>query len=290
MEHFVDLLRQTLAARGRAQNTIRAYVDWLKRFAIFIAKPLDDVVLGDLQAYQRHLATRRINFSTFNQAFCALRFFYRDCLERGWDFKRVPFQRTARKLPEILSPEEVEALFTACPNFKHRTVMMTAYGCGLRLSETLALRPHHVDSKRMVVRIEQGKGRKDRYVMLPSHLLDTLRQYWRAYRPLVWLFEGQEKGRPLSTTAVQKIFHKARQRAGITKAVTFHSLRHSFATHLLEEGVNVRIIQALLGHRSLTSTQIYTHVARTYLNDTTSPLDRLVKKEKQQKQETSPTA
>jgi site-specific recombinase XerD len=287
MEHFVELLTWTLAARGRAANTIRAYVLCLKRFALFIAKPLDEVVMGDLQAYQRHLATRTIDFSTFNQGFCALRFFYRDCLEKDWDFKRVPFQKKARKLPEVLSAEEIEALFRACSNLKHRAVMMTAYGCGLRLCETLALRPHHIDSKRMVIRVEQGKGRKDRYVMLPSQLLDTLREYWRAYRPGVWLFEGQEKGRPLSPKTVQAVFHEVRERAGITKRVTFHSLRHSFATHLLEDGTNVRVIQALLGHRSLTSTQIYTHVASTYLNDTTSPLDRLRKKEKE---ETSPTA
>lgn len=288
MESLVELFKRTLAARGRSLNTTKAYVGWLQRFTIFVGKALEEVEVADLQAYQRHLAAdRRIDFSTFNQAFCALRFFYRDCLERDWDFRRLPYQKRARKLPEILSPEEVEDIFKACPNLKHRAVMMTGYGCGLRVSETVALRPEHVDSQRMVIRIEQGKGRKDRYVMLPQHLLTTLREYWREYRPLVWLFEGQLKGQPLSPKTVQTIFHEVRERAGITKRVSFHSLRHSFATHLLEDGVNVRVIQALLGHRSLTSTQIYTHVARTYLNDTTSPLDRLGKKEKE---ETSPTA
>jgi len=276
MEAFVELFRQTLLALGRSHHTVKAYCGWLRRFAVFVAKPLDQVEVADLRAYQRHLAVGRpIDFSTFNQGFCALRSFYRDCLERDWNFERVPFQKAARKLPRILSPEEVERLFEACPNLKHRAVLMTGYGCGLRISETLSLRPEHIDSSRMVIRVEQGKGRKDRDVMLPSHLLEVLRAYWRQYRPATWLFEGQHRGQPLSEKTIQTIFHDTRRRAGITKRVSFHTLRHSFATHLLEDGVNVRIIQALLGHRSLTSTQIYVHLARNYLSDTTSPLDRL---------------
>ena len=276
MESGVEQFERALLARGRSANTIRAYVGWLRRFGEFVEKPLEEVSLGDLQRYQRYLAADRgIDFSTFNQAFCALRVFYRDCLEREWQFERLPFQRKGRKLPEVLSPEEVEALLGACSNLKHRAVMMASYGCGLRLSETLALRPEHIDSRRMVIRVEQGKGRKDRYVMLPQQLLAVLREYWREFRPAIWLFEGQTKGRPLCDKTVQTVFQQVRERAGITKRVSFHSLRHAFATHLLEDGANVRIIQALLGHRSLSSTQIYTHLARTYLNETTSPLDRL---------------
>ena len=276
MQSHIELFERTLAARGRSGNTVRAYLGWLRRFAVFVDKPLEGVSLGDLQGYQRYLAADRgVDFSTFNQAFCALRVFYRDCLERDWEFARLPFQKKVRRLPEVLSAEEVAALLGACSNVKHRAVMMTAYGCGLRLSETLALRPEHIDSKRMVIRVEQGKGRKDRYVMLPQRLLVTLRECWRQYRPAIWMFEGQIKGRPLSAKTVQTVFHEMRDRAGIVKAVSFHSLRHAFATHLMEDGTNVRIIQALLGHRSLTSTQIYTHLARTYVNDTTSPLERL---------------
>lgn len=277
MEAFVELFRQTLLALGRSDHTVKAYCGWLRRFAAFVAKPLDQVEVEDVRAYQRHLAAgpRKIDFSTFNQGFCALRSFYRDCLEREWDFERIPFQKAARKLPRILSPEEVERLFHACTNLKHRAVLMTGYGCGLRISETLHLRPEHIDSGRMVVRVQQGKGRKDRDVMLPAHLLEVLREYWRQYRPATWLFEGKRRGLPLSEKTIQSIFHDTRRRAGITKRVSFHSLRHSFATHLLEDGVNVRIIQTLLGHRSLTSTQIYVHLARNYLSDTTSPLDRL---------------
>jgi integrase/recombinase XerD len=282
MEHLIELFAQTLAAKGHSRITIRIYVGCLKRFAGFIGKPLEDVVVGDLQAYQRYLANdRRLDYSSRNVVFCALKSFFQQCLEREWDFKTIPFPKKARKLPEILDPHEVSALLDACPNLKHRALLMTSYGCGLRVSEVLALRPEHIDSKRMVIRVEQGKGRKDRYVMLPEQLLLTLRDYWRAYRPTTWVFEGQTKGHALSDGAVRAVFQKARHQAGITKAVSFHSLRHAFATHLLEGGTNVRIIQVLLGHRSLTSTQIYTHVARTVLNDTRSPLDLLKPKEEE---------
>jgi site-specific recombinase XerD len=276
MESNEDLLERTLLARGRSAATVRAYRECLRRFSRFVDKPLRRASLADLRAYQRHLAAdRRVAYSCFNQNVSALRFFYRDCLERPWDFSRLPFQRRPHALPEVLGPGEVRALLAACPNLKHRAVIMTAYGCGLRLAETLALRPEHVDPQRMVIRVESGKGRRDRYVMLPRRLLATLREYRRAYRPATWLFEGREAGRPLSPKTIQTVFHRARRRAGIAKAVGFHCLRHSFATQLLEDGASLRTIQALLGHASPASTQIYTHLARTYLEDATSPLDRL---------------
>jgi site-specific recombinase XerD len=152
---------------------------------------------------------------------------------------------------------------------------MTSYSGGLRLGETLGLLPSDVDSGRMMIRIEQGKGRKDRYVMLSPTLLAALRVYWKAFRPVRWLFEGQKPGQPLSPSTAEKVFTTAAGRAGIRKGVSFHSLRHAFATHLLEAGTNILVIQALLGHQSLTTTQVYTHLARTYVNATVSPLDRL---------------
>jgi site-specific recombinase XerD len=152
---------------------------------------------------------------------------------------------------------------------------MTAYAGGLRVSEVTHLRVNDVDGQRMMLRVEQGKGRQDRYVMLSHKLLVVLREYWSAYKPRHWLFTGQNPERPLTRAGVHKFFQKARRKAGITKRISVHSLRHSFATHLLENGVNIRKIQLLLGHRSLRSTQIYTHVARDYLEDTPSPLDIL---------------
>lgn len=279
---FEKLLADTLAAHGRSPRTQETYSLMLRLFGRYlderrIGKTLDAVAPEDIEGYHRHLVTvRKVGFSSFNQSTCALRFFYRTCLGKSdWTIARMPYQRKRRTLPEILSPEEITAIFEACHNLKHKTLLMTSYSGGLRLGETLGLLPSDIDSTRMMIRIEQGKGRKDRYVMLSPTLLAALRTYWKAFRPVRWLFEGRTKGQSLSPSTAEKIFTAAAGRAGIAKGVSFHSLRHAFATHLLEGGTNIRVIQMLLGHQSLTTTQIYTHVARTYVNATTSPLDRL---------------
>lgn len=279
------LFEQTLAARGRTPKTRESYLGALRRFDRFVGEtPLEKVTPEHLRAYQRQMALEEVSWSTFNINTCALRFFYRDHLGyRDWDYKSIPFQKRGRKLPEILSSEEMLPLFEAAPNAKYRAVFMTGYGCGLRLGEILALRPSDIDSKRMVIRVEQGKGRKDRYVMLPQRLLEELRACWRTYRPQEFVFEGAVPGEQLSSSAVQKAFIRAKHAAGIRKRVSVRSLRHAFATHMLEDGGNIRVIQALLGHRSLVTTQVYTHLAKTYLADTKSPLDRLGKEEKAEK-------
>jgi integrase/recombinase XerD len=281
IEHFEALLADVLATRGCSPRTQETYVLMLRLFARFVGKPLDQVVPDDIQEYQRYLTReRKVSFSSFNQSTCALRAFFRECLGKtDWAVARMPYQRKRRVLPEILAPEEVAAIIEACTNLKHKAIIMTAYGGGLRISETLGLVPSDIDSKRMMIRVEQGKGRKDRYVMLPEVLLKTLREYYRRYRPARWLFEGKTKGEPLSSSTAEKFFKHAALKAGIAKHVYFHSLRHAFATHLLEDGTNIRVIQSLLGHRSLATTQVYTHVARTYVNDTQSPLDRMGRKE-----------
>jgi integrase/recombinase XerD len=275
------LLAQGLAALDRSPRTLGTYRLMLQLFARYLTKfhdgkALDAVTPEDIEAYQRYLThERKVGFSSFNQAACALRFFYLGCLKREWRIVRMPYQRKRRTLPEILSPEEVAAIFDACPNLKHKAILMTSYSGGLRLRETLGLLPSDIDSTRMMIRVEQGKGRKDRYVMLSSTLLTGLRTYYKAFRPLRWLFEGKLKGEQLSPSTAEKVFTAAAGRAGIHKGVSFHSLRHAFATHLLETGTNIRVIQLLLGHQSLTTTQLYTHVARTYVNATQSPLDQL---------------
>ena len=284
---FEKLLSDTLAAQGRSPRTQETYTLMLRLFDRYlgwahVGKTLDRVLPEDVEAYQRHLVTeRKVGFSSFNQSTCALRFFYRTCLGRSdWMIARMPFQRKRRTLPEILAPEEIVAIFEACHNLKHKALLMTSYSGGLRLGETLGLLPSDIDSTRMMIRVEQGKGRKDRYVMLSSTLLVQLRVYFKAFRPVRWLFEGRTPGEPLSPSTAEKVFTTSAGRAGIRKGVSFHSLRHAFATHLLEGGTNIVVIQALLGHRSLTTTQVYTHVAKTYVNATASPLDRL--KEKKQ--------
>jgi integrase/recombinase XerD len=274
---FETLLADTLATRGCSPRTQETYVLMLRLFARFVKKPLDQVVPDDIQEYQRYLTReRKVSFSSFNQSTCALRAFYRECLGKtDWAVERMPYQRKRRILPEILAPEEVAVIFDACCNLKHRALLMTAYSGGLRLSETLNLLPSDIDSKRMMIRVEQGKGRKDRYVMLSKNLLAALRDYWKQYRPVRWLFEGKRRGEPLCSSTAEKVFKHAALKAGIAKHVYFHSLRHAFATHLLEDGTNIRVIQSLLGHRCLTTTQVYTHVAKTYVSDTKSPLDRM---------------
>jgi site-specific recombinase XerD len=279
---FEQLLTETLAARGRSPRTQETYTLMLRLFGRYLkdnctGRTLEGVGPEDVEAYQRHLVTeKKWGFSSFNQSVCALRFFYKECLGRtDWTIARMPYQRKRRVLPEILSPEEVSAIFDACGNLKHKTLLMTSYSGGLRLGETLGLIPSDIDSSRMMIRVEQGKGRKDRYVMLSPTLLSQLRTYWKAFRPVRWLFEGRKPAHPLAPSTAEKVFTASAGRAGIRKGVSFHSLRHAFATHLLEGGTNIRVIQALLGHQCLTTTQVYTHVAKTYVNLTASPLDRL---------------
>ena len=240
----------------------------------------DTAGADDVRRYLRQLAEKPVSWSFFNQTVWALRFFSGKVLRGEWSVERIPFQRRGRRLPEILGTDEVPRLLAAARSLGDRALFETAYGCGLRLGEIRHLKITDIDSGRMVLRVEQGKGRKDRYVMLPHALLETLRAYWREAKPRYWLFPGQVPGQPLSDKTVQMAVRKALRVAGITKRVSVHSLRHSFATHLLEAGTNVRAIQVLLGHRSLGTTQLYTHLAATYLHETKSPLDRLPTQEK----------
>jgi site-specific recombinase XerD len=240
-------------------------------------RPPDQLTAEDVKQYQLFLTRdREISKSTFNVYVCALRFFYRYVLPVDWQVEQIPYRKGGRTLPVVLSGEEVVALFDAVTNLKHRAILMTLYSAGLRASETTHLRLEDIDSKRMMIRVHEGKGRRDRYVMLSAKLLETLRCYWLESRPDPWLFPGQPTCKPISYRSVDRIFARAKQKAGIRKSVAPHSLRHSFATHLLERAVNIRVIQRLLGHRSVRSTEIYTHVADSYVGDTASPLDDLL--------------
>jgi site-specific recombinase XerD len=215
-----------------------------------------------------------LSASTINQAISAVRFFFNEVMRREWDVE-IHYQRAPQRVPVTLTPDEVSRLLAAVPNLRERTAMEIAYASGLRLGEVLNLKLTDIDSGRMILRVDQGKGKKDRNVMLSPALLETLRAYWRASKPRIWLFPSPVGKGPLNATIFQRAVAQAKQVARIGKPVSFHSLRHSFATHLLESGVNVRTIQALLGHRSLGTTQRYTHVAGDYLRTTKSPLDQL---------------
>jgi site-specific recombinase XerD len=252
------------------------YLSWVRRLVRFCRVAPDQLTSEQVRAFLLHLTQeRKLAFSTFNQALNAARFFFVEVLKRPFVLEGLRYQRPPRRLPVVMSAAEVLRLLDGAQSLRDRALLETAYATGMRLGEVTRLLITDIDSQRMVVRIEQGKGRKDRYVMLSESLLLTLREYWRASKPRSFLFPGVKLKLPLCVSAAQKAFGKAKQRAGITKPVSFHSLRHAFATHLLEDGANVREIQALLGHRSLHTTERYMHVAENYLHQQRSPLDRL---------------
>ncbi|MCB2069041.1 MAG: tyrosine-type recombinase/integrase, partial [Ottowia sp.] len=218
---------------------------------------------------------RKLSAASVGIATSALRFLYKVTLKRDWAPEDIPMPKKPFRLPVILSRDEVTRLLESVANLKHRTLLTTTYAAGLRVSEATHLRVTDIDSQRMVLRVDQGKGRKDRYVMLSPRLLEALRAYWRSERPRLWLFPGEMPEQPITKGAVEAACKKARRTAGLTKPVTPHSLRHAFATHLLEAGTDVRTIQLLLGHRSLATTSRYLKVATSTVCATRSPLDWL---------------
>lgn len=276
MGKFRDRMERDLEIRGYAPGTIHQYVCCMRQLVRYHRRPPDELTLEDIYDYQQHLTRdRKVAWSTFNGHVQAIRFFYRVTLPQAWDIKMVPYHKKARRLPHVLTVEEVHALFAATPNLKHRTILMTMYAAGLRVSEACNLQVEDIDSGRMVIRVRQGKGRRDRYVMLSARLLDALRAYWREMRPRRVLFPGKDPSIPISDRTVRSACQRAGQLAGIRKRVNPHTLRHTFASHLLQAGTDLRAIQMLLGHGSLQTTSIYTHVAGDYLQTTRSPLDLL---------------
>ncbi|HEV8578133.1 MAG TPA: site-specific integrase [Thermoanaerobaculia bacterium] len=269
-----EAMQRELALRGFAARTQKAYLGWMRRVAQHFRISPDELSETQFREYLAQLGQRGLSPSTINQAIGAIRFFRQSVLRREWD-REVVYQRPPLRVPVVLSRQEVASLLAAVPTLRERAAMEIAYGAGLRLNEVIHLKVSDVDSAQMILHVEQGKGRKDRNVMLSPALLQTLRTYWKQARPNQWLFPGHGGKRPLHPTILQRAFKHAKEAARITKPVSFHSLRHSFATHLLESGVNVRTIQVLLGHRSLGSTQRYTHVAGDYLRQTRRPLDAL---------------
>ena len=271
-----DAMETQMLARGFAPRTRKAYHGWMQRLVGFSHTRADELSEQQAIGYVADLSRRGRSSSTVNQALSAIKFFYTEVLKREWALG-VVYQHAPVRLPVVLSGEEVRRLLAAAGGLRERTAMELAYGAGLRLNELRHLRIPDIDSERMVIHVRQGKGKKDREVMLSPALLETLRTYWRRERPRGYLFPGRTEDRPLDAAVLQRAFSIARQAARIEKAVSFHSLRHSFATHLMESGVNLRTIQALLGHRCLATTARYTHVAGAYLKETHSPLDALRK-------------
>jgi len=267
---------EDLQLRNYSVKTQQLYIECVSLFARHFNRSPELLGPEEIRAYQLYLIhEKQVSWSRFNQTVCALRFLYSTTLQKDWIIKHLPFPRKETRLPVILAPAQVSTLLDSISNPRHRMFFTTIYATGLRLSEARRLEVADLDSARMTVRVRQGKGRKDRYVMLSPRLLELLRQYWKAYRPARLLFAGLNPERPLAERTLQEALREARQKAGLSPQVTAHTLRHCFASHLLQAGVNVRVIQLLLGHASLKTTARYTHVADNALAQTVSPLDLL---------------
>jgi site-specific recombinase XerD len=266
-----------LRLKGLSPVTQQMYLRCAERFVAYHHRSPTALGEAEIRAFLDHLVReRRVGRSTHGVYVAAIQFLYRVTLDRAATVRRIPYpRRTTERLPEILSPAEVEQLLAAVGRLKHRAMLMVAYGAGLRVSELCALVPTDIDSQRMVIRVRAGKGDKDRYVMLSTRLLATLRAYWRVRPPGEFLFPSPRPGKPLSRAAVWRLVHRTARRARLRKRVTPHTLRHCFATHLLEAGTDIRVIQVLLGHRSLRTTLRYTRVSREHVGAVQSPLDAL---------------
>ena len=270
-------MTEDMQVRNLALNTQTSYVQQVSLFARHFHKSPEQLGLEDIRAYQVYLTNeKKLSPGSVLIAVAALRFLYKVSLKKDWSFEdAIPAPKKPQRLPVVLSPEEVLHFLSCVGSTKHRAILTTCYAAGLRISEAIHLKPANIDSQRTVIQVEQGKGQKDRYVMLSPKLLETLRSYFRAVRPKGWLFEGDIAGQPINRSSVELACQKARRLSAIRKPITPHSLRHGFAVHLLESGTDVRTIQLLLGHRSLATTARYLRIATSKVCSTSSPLDLL---------------
>ena len=279
MTKQISPLRQRMiddmTIRNMSPNTKNIYISAVARFSAYHRRSPDQLGLEDIRDYHLHLVSRNLKPSTINPIMGALRFFYGKTLGQKDIVDEIPYARRADSLPAVLSREEVERFLKTVRNLKMRTAFITIYAAGLRVSELVALTGRDIDSTRMVIAVRHGKGGKDRYVMLSEQLLGILRDYWKRTKPTHWLFPGPDPLQPVTTRSLQRVFHDAAEAAGLDKNVTVHTLRHSFATHLLEQRVDIRVIQGLLGHRNINSTTRYTRVAVDTIRQIQSPLEQL---------------
>jgi site-specific recombinase XerD len=280
---------EDMEVRGFAPKTQTGYIRAIRNFTVFFGKPPDQADKEDLRRFQHHMRMQGASAGNMNMAVSALRFFFGVTLDRGDAEIGMTTVRQPQRLPVILSPEEVSRLLDHAPGLKARAALSLAYGAGLRASEVISLKVTDIDSERQVIRVEQGKGRKDRYAMLSDGLLALLRDWWRAGHqkgamlPGGWLFPGQNPVNPLTARQLSRIFHGAKDAAGIGKKVSLHTLRHCFATHLLEQKVDIRVIQVLLGHTKLNTTAHYSQVDSRTLKAVKSPLELLPVRRKKKK-------
>ena len=265
-----------LQLKGLTPKTQKIYLREVSNYAKYFNKSPEQLGEKELKEYLLYLLNeRKLSKGTYRFYYQGLKFLYKHTLKREEVVEKIHCPRGKKKLPEVLDLAEVKTLLSVIENLKHRAILTITYSAGLRISETARLKVSDIDSKRMMVRVQQGKGGKDRYTILSQTALECLRQYWRAYRPKEWLFEGQKEGTHICISSIRQIFLEAKKCAGITKPVSPHTLRHSFATHLIEAGTSLHHVQLLLGHRSPTTTTVYLHVSKMNLAQVTSPLDSI---------------
>jgi integrase/recombinase XerD len=264
-----------MTARRFKEKVQKDYVRHVRKFATFLGRSPNTATSEDLRRYQLHMAQQQVSPWSINSAIAALRFFFIVTLGRPDLVRPLRLVTEPRKAPVVLSQEEVARLLEAAPGLKYKAALSAAYGAGLRVSEVANLKVSDIDSQRMMLRVEQGKGQRDRMVMLSPRLLELLREWWHAARPQVWLFPGQNPINPITPRQLNRAVTAAKDLAGISKRVSPHTLRHSFATHLLEQGADIRVIQVLLGHAKLETTALYTRVAVSTIRDVESPLERI---------------
>jgi site-specific recombinase XerD len=269
---------EDMTIRKLSPKTQQGYIRTIKDLAAFLGRSPDKASFEDVRRFQLHLAAKGAQIPILNHTVAALRFFFRVTLKRYAIVEHTAFIHEPRKLPVVLSLEEVARFLDAAPGLKYKTALSVTYGAGLRAAEVVSLKVTDIDSKRMVIRVEQGKGRKDRYVMLSPYLLELLRAWWKAARPQGWLFPGRDPVQPMTTRQLNRACHAAAQMADIKKRVSLHTLRHSFATHLLEQNIDIRVIQVLLGHAKLDTTALYTRVATKTIREVMSPLEHIARK------------
>ena len=279
MNKLIERMQQDLEIRNYSDKTVQAYSWHVQLFQSHIQKPLEQVTADDIRSYLYHVKKeKQYSRSSLHQAFSAIKYLYRHTLQMPIGLSALSGPKRSHTLPLVLSLSEVHSILKNTYDLKHRLVLKTIYSGGLRLNEGIHLRVTDIDSKRMTIRVRQGKGNRDRYTLLSTVLLDELRLYWLRNRPTHWLFPGRSQDKTMCPTSIQKAFQRARSDAGIHKEATVHTLRHSFATHLLEQGVNLFTIKELLGHKSIKSTLIYLHLQNPGTAKIVNPLDQLLSK------------
>ena len=274
MNDTANQFKKDLEIRAFSPKTVDSYLRHVRDYREYHKYRIDLKGTAQIKEYLHYLvATRKVSRSYMHQSYGALKYFYTVTLGLDWDIQKIPRVKRAKTLPEILSREQIERLVSVTKNIKHKAILMVTYSAGLRVSEAAALKVRDIDSDRMTIRVDEGKGSKDRYTVLAKRTLHFLRGYWRMYQPSHWLFEGQKPASHLNVSSLQRVFIAAKQKAQIAKPVTIHSLRHSFATHMLEQGTDIHIVQRLLGHANINTTTIYLHLKKKSVAAVVSPLD-----------------